>query len=150
MSLYRVEKREEPVVIYMSDGMVVEGVIFLSDFSHLHSGKQTALEMLREEEPFFPLRDQHGTFKLIKKSLITHVQQHEGAEVPEHYGKEVEVTLTFIAGESLRGKVLLNMPEGKNRIQDFINSSPGFFSLNVSGRPYIANGSLVRELIPQP
>ncbi len=63
---------------------------------------------------------------------------------------EVEVSFTFIGGESLRGTVLLNMPEGKNRIQDFINSSPGFFSLRVSGRLYIANGSLIRELVPLP
>lgn len=148
MNEYRVDKQELPVVLFLSDGAIHEGVVFLSPFSSIYSGPQTILELFREEEAFLPFRDKGGQFILINKSALTHVRYPRGTEADQTIGDKLNVRITFFGGELLEGILTIAMPAGQNRLMDYINASPGFFILEGEEFCYLANGALVREISP--
>lgn len=148
MSLYRVDKRELPVALFLSDGIVHEGVVFLNTLSHAHSGPQTLLEMLREKELFFPFRTSDGAFTLINKNAITHARFNESDDTDLAFGEELSVRIVFFGGELLQGTIRLAMPEGQNRLQDYVNAAPGFVPLEGGENRYVVNGALIREINP--
>lgn len=149
MSLYRVDKRELAVALFLTDGVVREGVVFLSSFSPARDGRQTLLEVFREREPFFPFRDNSESFALVNKNAITHARFVEEEEEELALGEELSVRIVFFGGELLQGKIRLAMPEGQNRLQDYVNAAPGFFPLEGAEYRYIVNGALIREIAPQ-
>ena len=147
MSLYRVDKREQPVALFLSDQVVHQGVVFLSPFASTRSGEETLLDLLRDKDSFFPFRDDQGRFMLVNKEALTHVR-YPGMEDDSVLGERVSVRITFFGGSVLEGTVLLDMPEERNRLLDYVNASPGFFALTGKDALYIANGALVREISP--
>lgn len=147
MSLYRVDKREQPVSLFLSDQIVHEGVVFLSPFASTHVGEETLLDLLRERDQFFPFRHRDGRFILVNKNAVTHVR-HPGGEDEAGMGEPIRVRITFFGGGTLEGTIVLDMPEEKNRLLDYVNASPGFFALEGGDGHYIANGALVREISP--
>ncbi|HAD04163.1 MAG: hypothetical protein A2091_05790 [Desulfuromonadales bacterium GWD2_61_12] len=149
MSLYRVDKKELSVALFLTDGVVHEGVVFLSPFSPARAGRQTLLEVFREREPFFPFRDNSESFALVNKNAITHARYVEAEEEELALGEELSVRIVFFGGEVLQGKIRLAMPEGQNRLQDHVNAAPGFFPLEGGEYRYIVNGALIREIAPQ-
>lgn len=149
MSLYRVDKRELPVALFLADGVVREGVVFLRPSSRPHNGRQTLLEMLREREPFFPLRDNSESVTLVNKNAITHARFLEADEGEVARGEELSVRIVFFAGEILQGTIRRALPAGQNRLQDYLNAAPGFFPLEGGEFRYIVNGALIREIAPQ-
>ncbi len=148
MSLYRVDKREQPVTLFHSDGVVQEGVLFLSPYAQTHLGEQSLLEMLREREVFIPFRHQGGGFALVNKDSLTHVRFQPLGELEPPFGEQVNVRITFFGGELLQGSIALDMPEGQNRLQDYLNAAPGFFPLEAGDAHYIVNGALIRDIAP--
>ncbi|MDT8420135.1 MAG: hypothetical protein RQ754_06855 [Desulfuromonadales bacterium] len=146
MSEFRIEKREEPVVIFMADGIVYEGALFLSPFAKHRTGGQTVAELLSEEQPFLPLKTTGGEFHLVKKSMISHLRYEEreqsDLELPER-----KVKITFLGGEELQGTVRIDMPAGKSRVQDFFNSGEKYFSMQSGGHDYLVNMNLIHGVV---
>ncbi len=147
MSDYRVEKLELQVTLFLADGVVHEGIMFLSPFSPSHSGSQRLVELFRESDTFCPFKDKDGRFYLVNKSSVTHARYPVQDEA-ETYGDRIKVRLTFYGGEHLEGTIIIAMPAGKGRLQDYINSTPGFFCLLTEDAHYIVNGELIREISP--
>ncbi len=147
MNDYRVEKIELPVTLFLADGVVHEGILFLSPFSPSHSGQQRLVEMFYEPDVFFPFRDKSGRFALVNKSAITHVR-YPLQEEEREFGKWSRVRLTFYGGDLLEGDIVIAMPADKGRLQDYVNSTPGFFCLYSHDAHYIVNGDLIREIAP--
>ena len=56
--------------------------------------------------------------------------------------------MTFYGGELLEGSLTIAMPAGKGRLQDYINSTPGFFCMKTDNAHYVVNGNLIREMSP--
>lgn len=149
MSEYRVEKKEQSVVIYIFDQVVREGVVFLSPNPYASAGSQGVLDLLRERTRFLPFRDLQGNLTLINKEVITHLRYQREAEPQEiPFGEQVRVRIIFFGGEVLEGTITLDMPEGRNRLLDYINASPGFFAICGEDACFVANGSMVREISP--
>ncbi len=146
MNEYRVDKREHPVVLFLADGLVLEGVVFLSAYASTHTGAQTMLDLLREDGTFLPFRSHDGNFTLVSKNAITHLRYPSQGATDAAFGDQVKVRLTFFGGETLQGTIVIDMPQGKNRLIDYVNASPGFFNLQGDEACYIANGNLVREI----
>ncbi|HKJ04718.1 MAG TPA: hypothetical protein VJ974_03895 [Geopsychrobacteraceae bacterium] len=146
MSEFRIQKVEEPVVIFMADGVVYEGSIFLSPFAQHRSGGQSVADLLLEEQPFLPMKTTKGEYNLISKGMISHLRytsHHDRLAVfPER-----EVKITFLGGEELQGTVCLDMPSESRRIQDFFNSSSKYFSMKSGGHDYLVNMNLIQGVM---
>jgi len=150
MSIYRVDKQEQPVVLFQADGSVMKGVVFLSASAYSHIGQQTLADLLREKGEFFPFRGESGAFCVTNKCTITHIR-YEQLSVEQEYapfGNPVEVQINFAGGEQLRGTVIIEMPEGRNRLFDFVNSMSGFFPLRSDDAHYLVNVAQLRDISP--
>ncbi|MDT8441196.1 MAG: hypothetical protein RQ723_06015 [Desulfuromonadales bacterium] len=150
MSIYRVEKTEQPVTLFHADGAVESGVVFLSPCAYTHIGQQTLMDLLREKGAFFPFRGDSGTFQVINKETVSHIryQPSERERGAETLGTPVEVRITFAGGELLHGTVIIEMPEGRTRLLDFINESRGFFILRSDEAHYLVNVDQIRSVNP--
>ena len=150
MSIYRVDKSEQPVVLFQADGSVMKGVVFLSACAYSHIGRQTLADLLREKGMFFPFRSDAGGFCVTNKTTITNIR-YERAETDQEFaplGTPVEVQVNFVGGEQLRGTVIIEMPEGRNRLVDFVNSMSGFFPLRSDDAHYLVNVAQIRDISP--
>lgn len=146
MSEYQVEKRKVPVVIALVDGQMREGVMFLSPFSSYHSGPQTLIDLMSEEEPFAPFVGDDGSFLLINKSQISHIKYSKEEDDKPVFGTPLEVCVTFTNSRQLSGTVVLEVPEGKGRLIDFMNNHRDFFGLQCEDGDYIVNPQIIIEI----
>jgi len=147
MSEYQVEKQQAEVTLYLVDGQVREGVLFLSTFSPTRNGAQTLIELLHESEPFVPFLRNDKAFLLLNKKQISHVRYQPGENDAPVLGDPAEVTITFVNGKQLSGTTVLETPEGKGRMQDFLNGKPGYFSLQCSeDEHYLVNPRVIVEV----
>ncbi len=148
MNEYRVDKQEHPVAIFLSDGLVLEGVVFLSPYASSHSGTQSISDLLNEKEQFFPFRNHEGNFSLVNKQAVSYLRYQQADSEEGPLGERKEVRLSFFGGETLQGVVIIDLPRGKDRLVDFINSAPPYFDLEGDGCRYVANRSLVSHIAP--
>lgn len=151
MSVYRVEKTELPVVIFQADGSVMKGVVFLSASAYSHMGQQTLLDLMKEPGNFFPFRSEAGAFCVANKTTITHIRfdPPEEASAYESLGDREDVDIKFVGGEQLSGTVTIEMPEGRNRLFDFLNAMNGFFLLQNQEAFYLVNITQIRDVNPR-
>ena len=149
MSEYQVEKRKVSVTIALVDGQTREGVIFLSPFSSHHSGPQTMIDLMSEEEPFAPFVGSDGSFLLVNKSQISHIMYQKEADDKPVLGTPLEVEVTFTNSRQLSGTVVLEVPEGKSRLLDFMNSNRDFFGLECEDGYYVVNPNIIIEIAPK-
>lgn len=151
MSIYRVEKSELPVVIFQADGSVMKGVVFLSATAYSHMGQQTLLDLMKEPGDFFPFRSEEGAFCVTNKKTITHIRFDPPEEDPEQMslGDKEDVDIKFVGGEQLSGTIIIEMPEGKSRLFDFLNAMEGFFLLQTQEAHYMVNVDQIRDVSPR-
>lgn len=150
MSIYRVDKAEQPVVLFQADGSVMKGVVFLSAVAYSHIGQQNLADLLREKGDFFPFRSEAGAFCVANKTTITHIRYEPPAGDPPYalHGNPVEVLVNFAGGEQLRGEITIDMPEGRTRLFDFVNSASGFFAMRSGEARYLVNVAQIRDISP--
>ncbi|GAB6083448.1 hypothetical protein JCM30471_23620 [Desulfuromonas carbonis] len=148
MNIYQVEKLECPVTLFLCDGHVREGVIFLSPCSASHSGPETPLELFNDDAPFFAFRKADDSFSLVNKATICHLRFPPDPDAPPTFGHRLQVRMVFLGGEVLKGTLTLEAPEGKGRLQDFLNTHHGFFLLDSGPAHYLVNPLLICEIAP--
>ena len=151
MSIYRVEKTELPVIVFQADGSVMKGVVFLSAATYNHMRTQTLNDLLNEPGDFFPFRNESGDFCITNKQTITHIRFEPRENDPGQavLGHREDIEVRFVGGEQLTGSVNIAMPEGKNRLFDFINAMEGFFLLQNQEAHYLVNVRQVRDVSPR-
>ena len=151
MSIYHVEKSELPVVVFQADGSIMKGVVFLSASAYSHIGQQTLLDLMKEPGDFFPFRSETDAFCVTNKQTITHIRfdPPEEASVYESLGAREDVDIKFAGGEQLSGTITIEMPEGRNRLFDFVNAMDGFFLLQNQEAYFLVNMSQIRDVSPQ-
>jgi len=150
MSVYRVDKREQPVVLFQADGSVMKGVVFLRTGTYSQVGQQTLADLLDEKDGFLPFRTDSGSFCVVNKKTITHLryQPDDSKMVQVATVHPSEVQISFAGGEQLCGWIAVAMPAGHNRLLDFINAASGFFPLHGGEAHYLVNAALIRAVSP--
>jgi len=142
MSDFRFDKIEQEVVLFLADGIVLEGTVFLAPHAYTHAGPQTLLELLREPD---------GSLRLVNKGAVSHARLAAGTvEGPEGIplGEKVAVSLFFFGGETLEGTLYIEMPRDKSRLKDFLNAAPDFFPFDCGESHYIINSRLLYQVMP--
>jgi hypothetical protein len=145
----RVEKIRRGAQLLLSDGSRLVGEFFLSPDSPLHPGRERVSELLLSEKIFLPFQLQDGGVAFVQKDGIALVQLQEkevDEELPYLQGFDIRVSL--VSGESLTGKVLLDLPRERSRLSDFFNSCKTFFYLEVGDIEYLVNTRFVTTVVP--
>ena len=142
----RVEKHQEQVSLFLADGMVIEGVVFLAQYALHHSGEQTVLDLLLENDPFLPMKDQNGDLHLVRKGMVSHVRCPVELEPGLEYIKR-QVRICFLGNEVLQGEARMALPANRARLADYINDGSEFFPLFSGDNAYLVNRSLIRDIV---
>ena len=142
----RVEKREEQVSLFMTDGIIFDGRVHLAQYAMRHSGEQTVLDLLMEENPFLPMHSSGGDFHLVQKKMISHLR----CEIPLTEGLEYterQVKISFPGNQTLQGSLKIDRPEHSVRLTDYINGGNNFFPLFSGEIAYLVNRNLIRDIV---
>jgi hypothetical protein len=88
---------------------------------------------------------------VANKQTITHIRFEPPEEVAAYksLGDREDVDIKFAGGEQLSGTITIEMPEGRNRLFDFVNAMDGFFLLQNQEAYYLVNISQIRDVSPQ-
>lgn len=150
MSIYRVEKSEQSVILFQADGSIMKGKVFLWPSHYSHHGQQTLLDLMRDKDAFFPFRSENGTFCVANKATITHISYNPGDSEngDRPLGSAENVLITFVGGEQLRGTITIELPEGRKRLIDFFNAADGYFGMQSGDSHHLVNSAQVRDIHP--
>ncbi len=142
----RVKKRQEQVGLFLADGIIFEGTVFLAQYAMYRSGEQRVLDLLLEAERFLPMKASDGTFHLVCKGMISHVRCSVNLEEGLEY-TDRQVRISFLGNERLQGTIKMDMPAHSARLTDYINSGNAFFPLFCDDHSYLVNRSLIRDVV---
>ena len=142
----KVEKQTQQVSLFMTDGVIFDGHVYLSQYAMHHSGEQTVLDLLIDGNPFLPMRNTTGEFQLIQKGMISHARCEVPMNDKINYTQR-QVKISFPKSEILTGALKIDMPSHSVRLTDYINAGNDFFPLFSGEVAYLVNRSLIRDII---
>ena len=123
----KVDKFRNKARIMLSDGKRLEVNFFLSHHSAHHSGSETIFDVLSSQLSFIPLEDIHTNEVIFAaKAQIMSVELLHREVVSSLYLRELQVQVALLNGEVIHGQILIDMPQTKPRLSDFLNLSHGF------------------------
>jgi len=131
----------------------VHGVICLASSAPLHDGPETILERLNSVERVIPFESPDGNgVTLATRTDILWVQPRPGTD-PKLVGpgtflvtRQEDVRVRLEGGETLEGVLQMELPDGFNRVSDFLNGPEDFFPLATPDGAYLVNKRRVREV----
>jgi hypothetical protein len=131
----------------------VHGVISLGSSARLHDGPETMLERLNAGERVVPFESPDGNHvTLVTRLDLSWVSPRPGTD-PKLVGpgtflvtRQEEVRVRLDGGETLEGVLQMELPEGFNRVSDFLNGPEDFFPLATPDGAYLVNKHRVREV----
>lgn len=136
-----VKKQPIPATIYLVDGTVQSGTIFLASQSARHSGPETVGEHLMDDSPMLRFKLHADKFQLVGKRGISAVRTVAGAKPPGFYS-QVFATLATWGGHRFDGQLLIE--EGHDRISDAIHEP--WLRLESQGGLVWANRDLILKI----
>jgi hypothetical protein len=134
---YRIPKHRVCVQIACQGGEPEEVSIFLSLRAAFHPGRERPSDLLFSEEPFLTMMDDGGAVRFVNKDAIAWMTVAPELEASGRGNLESQFTtercrpidLTLDDGRTFVGEVVIVLPEGSRRLQDFLNSAARFFEV---------------------
>jgi hypothetical protein len=136
MNELRVPTVERRAEVECADGRRFGGRIFIPVASPVHEGPTRTEEWMNEAAAFFAFlpEDGGGPFLLNKREVLVLSVEEPPAERPEEIA-ESPTRRVRVEAESrrLEGELLLDMPEHRLRVIDYLNRSEPFLALREGG-----------------
>jgi len=122
----------------------------LSSQSPFRVGKELVIDLLNEEDPFFPFEmEEPLSIRIVSKKNIISASTSEVSDSDEAIGKKERITIILSDGQRLSGELLIEQPEYKSRVLDFFNAKEkGFFELANKAEIHYINIEHVDQVIP--
>jgi len=149
MSL-KVPKKKVPLTVSFVGEKNIRGSIFLSSQSPFRVGEELVIDLLNEEDPFFPFEiEEPPSIRIVSKKNIISANTSEASESDEAIGKKERITVILSDGRRLSGELLIEQPEHKSRVLDFFNAKEkGFFKLSDGAEIHYVNIEHVDQVLP--
>jgi hypothetical protein len=146
----KVPKKKVFLAATFVGGGSIRGNVFLSTQSRLHYGDEQVIDLLHSTEQFFPFSlEDSDSVRIVNKHSITALFTFEEAGPDDELGKRAKVTVKMTDGRELTGEVIIDEPQYKSRILDFLNADQRlFFRLLGDGGTYYLNTHHVSQVIP--
>jgi hypothetical protein len=130
------------------------GVLSLASATRSHDGPETILERLNATDRVIPFEAPDGrSVTLVTRLDLAWVAPRPGTDTrligPGTFlvTRQENVRVRLEDGEQLEGVLQMELPEGFNRVSDFMNEPDDFFPLATPDGVYLVNKSRVREII---
>lgn len=129
------------------------GILSLGSAAPTHDGPETILERLNTADRVIPFESPDGgTVTLVSRLDLAWVAPRPGTDSkligPGTFivTRQERVRVRIEDGEMLEGVLQMELPEGFNRVSDFMNSPDDFFPLATPDGVYLVNKGRVREI----
>lgn len=156
--LFRVPKRQVPVHVVLPGRPPLALNLFLSECAEAHDGAERPSDLMNGETTFFPATDLHGATVFLQRDAVMMLTVATAHEIPPgsalaqalDSGEATRVQLDVLLedGSSLRGTLRFLMPEGKRRLQDFLNLPDRFLALEDGERVHLIQKRRIVRLAP--
>jgi len=147
-----VRKHQAPVRVCLPGQDPIDGILSLAPDSPYHAGPQTILELLNSQVRAIPFVLQSSTdVLLLTRDNIDWAVAGSGVESslmlspPLAVTREENVLVTFSDGRAIDGLIQIELPEGMNRVSDFLNGPQDFFPLRTRIGTVFINKARVRD-----
>ncbi len=146
---YRIPKREVSAEVTLRGQEPVTLKLFLSGQAETHAGYERPSDLLNGADSFLPSTDSKGGFLLIRRDAVVvlsvpaELEQEPGSSGAGDDGtvppEVAQVEITLDNGGTRRGRIEFVMPEGRHRVQDFLNTNGRFVALRDNGMIHLVN-----------
>jgi len=144
---YQVPKLTIDVRIFLTDGIEMEGSLFITENLVSHTGTPRLEDFLNQNnQRFFPFHQKDGETLLIGKHRLVYLRSSEkDADVLEDQLmiEPRAVTVHMAYGHNLEGAVYAVLPKEANRVSDFFNQKETFLSLYQEEDKVILNTDMI-------
>ncbi len=120
MSDYQVDKIEVHVSLFLVNGSVMRGWVYLSADAPYRTGGQTVGDLMRESEPMFPVRDKAGRFALVGRSGVAAVEVEKDRRHVDDATTLIPAHVEMLGGHRFSGRFLIQHGTG-TRVSDVVN-----------------------------
>lgn len=158
--LYRVPKHEVPAEVTILGLPTERMTLYLSERAETHSGGERPSDLLNAPFPFFAARESSGKIVLLRREMVLVVsvdaELELGGDAPpaESLASEratrAKVEAVLEGGGVVRGMLSYLMPEGRGRLQDFLEECPLFVGLRDSRSVRLINTRRILRIVALP
>jgi hypothetical protein len=135
---FRVPTVQLSTVIHYRDGSVLQGTVFTPAQSAVQSGPMLPLEWVNSPTDFFPFRpDEAGAAILLNKHWVVafSVENRPELQDPSWDSGTARCRVALEAGSvQFEGEVVIDLPENRRRLIDFLNQAQTFLCLTSGER----------------
>ena len=135
--------------IVCADGTWFVGRIFLPAASSHHAGAMRPDEWMNDTTPFFPFLAANTSVPVIlNKSEVVVLTVPEFAHPPEEdVGNPVRRVQVECRERTLSGTVIIDMPEGHQRVLDYLNRSEPFLIVHDGDRTHLVRKARITRVL---
>jgi hypothetical protein len=123
MSDYRIQKVRRAVEVTFTNGLRLDGDVFVQTSTRFRAGPEEPLDLLNDDEPFLPLVLESGAAYLVQKAQIAVVGTGlpEGDDALERAVVGMKIELTLIDGSTHVGSIFPESRVDRQRLIDVLN-----------------------------
>jgi hypothetical protein len=148
---YRIEKLRKGMSVRLLGGDVIEGFVFLQQVGYTGT-PETALEMLNQDDPYFPIaRDDSGVLLIAKHRLVEAWGEAVGEddELLIASSPTVRAELRLASAAMVSGMIRMEVRADRPRLLDYLNESlTPFLRVNTSAGARVINARLIESARP--
>ncbi len=147
----KIKKEIEKVSIFLSDGTIIDGTVFLNLYGANHFGPQNFGDLLNAGERFIPVKTE-GKILLLNVHQI--VQARIGSERETNdlmkMGSAHSISVKLAVGGEIEGEIFISVRQGVGRVNDYVNQPIAFFRLFQSEHIIYINQRFIIEIHDKP
>ncbi|MGH7718900.1 MAG: hypothetical protein ACREON_08680 [Gemmatimonadaceae bacterium] len=144
---YRIEKQRLAVSLRLLGGRCVEGEMFVPRTAEGYAPVARAIDVFNADEPFLPLELADGGVVLVAKDRVVEVMGEgvgEDDELRLSIALRSPLELILNGGAVLEGWMLLEVPDDRQRVLDFLNDyRQRFLTFYTLEGPRLVNARLI-------
>ena len=147
---FRIVKERLPVVVTTESGERLTGDMFVQGYARRRLGREEAVDVLNDAEPYFPLALPDRGMLLIAKHRVRDVEVPDTEHAaPAVSSRPATVELVVAGGDAFLGEVRLEVPFERPRLLDFLNRmQQRFITLHTADGIRLVNCRLIERVRP--
>lgn len=146
---YRIEKLRRAVSVVLVDGRRLDGDVFLWERARTHATPEEPIDLLNENEDFFPFFLNEQEVLLLAKAHVTRVEAFspDGELALDTPDGSMGVEITMVDGTTISGFVPLEKRGEQTRLLDFLNGyTKRFISVFWGDQVCLLNRTLIASV----
>jgi hypothetical protein len=151
MSEFAVPTTSLPILVWMSDGRMLDGEVFLPSESPYRDGPMLLDEWAALAPAFVPLREADGHVSLVSRAHVVAFALPVG--IPATAEEELvdapirHVVVETLGGQRFEGNVAIAMPRAQQRLNDWMNTTAPYVVLDVGGRAHLISKARIVRIV---